>query len=102
LTQPAEASLKSYSLAVHDAVHRLLARSGSRLILVSLHDLLCDTNQPNVPGTVDQYPNWALRYTAQIPEILTNIVVQFILRQVRTERNGHSVGGLPPRQDSPQ
>lgn len=32
----------------------------SRLKLVSPYDVLAEPCQPNLPGTVDQYPNWRL------------------------------------------
>jgi len=43
------------------AMHRLLARSPCRFLLASPYDVLGETRQPNLPGTVDQYPNWRLR-----------------------------------------
>ncbi|KLO26731.1 4-alpha-glucanotransferase [Mycolicibacter heraklionensis] len=43
-----------------DALHRFLAATPSRLKLVSPYDVLAEPCQPNLPGTVDQYPNWRL------------------------------------------
>ncbi|KAF0117573.1 MAG: malQ [Rhodospirillaceae bacterium] len=40
------------------AVHRYLAKSTSHFMLVNLDDLLLETTQLNLPGTVDEYPNW--------------------------------------------
>ncbi|MBX7057042.1 MAG: 4-alpha-glucanotransferase [Leptospirales bacterium] len=48
----------------------LLARSSSELRLISLHDLLCEALQPNLPGTVDQYPNWKMRYSSSAADAL--------------------------------
>ncbi len=42
------------------AMHALLARTRSRLALVSPYDVVAETRQPNLPGTVDEYPNWRL------------------------------------------
>jgi 4-alpha-glucanotransferase len=42
------------------ALHLLLARSPSRLVLAALGDAVGDARQPNLPGTVDEYPNWRL------------------------------------------
>ena len=42
------------------AMHALLARSRSRLVLISPYDVIGEVRQPNLPGTVDQYPNWRL------------------------------------------
>lgn len=46
-----------------EAVHRFLARTSSRVVLASLDDWVGERAQVNVPGTVDEYPNW-LRKTA--------------------------------------
>ncbi|MDN5750412.1 MAG: 4-alpha-glucanotransferase [Pseudonocardia sp.] len=42
------------------AMHALLASTRSRLALVSPYDVIGETRQPNLPGTVDEYPNWRL------------------------------------------
>ncbi len=73
--------IRDYDLsAVTAAAHRLLARSGAELALASLHDLLLDLRQPNLPGTVDEYPNWALRYAENVEDILVNARVLESLR----------------------
>jgi 4-alpha-glucanotransferase len=42
------------------AMHKFLASTPSRLKLVSPYDVVAETRQPNLPGTVDEYPNWRL------------------------------------------
>jgi 4-alpha-glucanotransferase len=42
------------------AMHAVLAEAPSRLVLAALGDAVGDLRQPNLPGTVDQYPNWRL------------------------------------------
>ncbi|GGM49679.1 4-alpha-glucanotransferase [Longimycelium tulufanense] len=42
------------------AMHRFLTRTPCRLLLASPYDVLGETRQPNLPGTVDEYPNWRL------------------------------------------
>lgn len=46
--------------AIITAMHRLLAATPSRLKLISPYDVLGETRQPNLPGTIDEYPNWRL------------------------------------------
>ena len=41
-------------------MHRFLASTPSRLKLISPHDVVGETRQPNLPGTIDEYPNWRL------------------------------------------
>ena len=43
---------------ISTALHAALAASPARLIAASLYDVLGETRQPNLPGTVDEYPNW--------------------------------------------
>jgi 4-alpha-glucanotransferase len=42
------------------AIHALLARTPCRLLLASPYDVVGEVRQPNLPGTVDEYPNWRL------------------------------------------
>ena len=55
--------LRYYGIEDHDlfAVAGFLARTKSRLLTISLEDLLGVIDQPNVPGTVDEHPNWRQR-----------------------------------------
>jgi 4-alpha-glucanotransferase len=42
------------------AMHAALVASPSRLVLAAFGDAVGDLRQPNLPGTVDEYPNWRL------------------------------------------
>jgi 4-alpha-glucanotransferase len=42
------------------AVHRYLVGTPSRYVLAAPGDAVGDLRQPNLPGTVDEYPNWRL------------------------------------------
>ena len=42
------------------AMHAALAASPCRVVLAALGDAVGDLRQPNLPGTVDEYPNWRL------------------------------------------
>jgi 4-alpha-glucanotransferase len=39
-------------------MHRTLARAGSALVAVQVEDVLGMADQTNLPGTIDEYPNW--------------------------------------------
>ncbi len=45
-------------------IHEFLARVSSSIVLVSPYDVLGDLRQPNLPGTLDEYPNWRLPLAA--------------------------------------
>ena len=46
-----------------------LARTRSRLLAISLEDLLGVIDQPNIPGTVNEHPNWRQRLPVALDEI---------------------------------
>jgi len=50
-------------------VLRFLSKTPSRLLAVALDDLLAVVDQPNVPGTIDQHPNWRRRLPSTLDEI---------------------------------
>jgi 4-alpha-glucanotransferase len=68
------------------AVYRLLARSDGRILMVSLEDLAGETEQPNLPGTVDTHPNWRRRMPDDAATILDTALARAILTAVRSER----------------
>lgn len=59
--------------AMEMAAHLFLSRASSRIVLASLHDVLDDPSQPNLPGTVREYPNWTLRYEKGVEEIVADV-----------------------------
>ena len=42
------------------ATHRFAARTPAVLVAAAVRDAVGDRRQPNLPGTVDEYPNWRL------------------------------------------
>jgi 4-alpha-glucanotransferase len=50
-------------------VHRALAASPAAMIAVQLDDVLGCVEAQNLPGTVDEHPNWQRRYGPDIDEI---------------------------------
>jgi 4-alpha-glucanotransferase len=57
------------------AVVKFLAQTRSRLLAISLEDLLGVIDQPNIPGTVDEHPNWRRRLPLELDEIVAAIDV---------------------------
>ena len=68
------------------AMHALLARSRSRLVLVSPYDVIGEGRQPNLPGTVDQYPNWRLPLPASLAELRDDPRVRVVVDELRIAR----------------
>ncbi len=67
--------LRHHGIDSHDlyAMVKFLSRTRSRLLAVSLEDLLGVTDQPNIPGTVNEHPNWRQRLPIALGEIAVAI-----------------------------
>jgi 4-alpha-glucanotransferase len=72
------ADLDPAPAAIVIAVHRHLARTPSRLFAVRLEDLAGERAPVNLPGTVDEYPNWRRKLSIA----LENLPGQPLWRQV--------------------
>lgn len=53
-----------------EAALRHIGRAGSRLAIAPLEDLLALEEQPNLPGTITEHPNWRRRMTAPLEDLL--------------------------------
>lgn len=51
------------------AMHALLGRTSCQLVLVSPYDVVGELRQPNLPGTVDEYPNWRLPLSVTLEQL---------------------------------
>ncbi|MCP3802858.1 4-alpha-glucanotransferase [Allokutzneria sp. A3M-2-11 16] len=51
------------------ALHGLLVHSPCRVLLISPYDLVGEVRQPNLPGTVTEYPNWKLPLPLTLPSL---------------------------------
>jgi 4-alpha-glucanotransferase len=60
LLPPTDSGSEPDEAAIIAAMHRLLAATPSRLKLVSPYDVVAEPRQPNLPGTIDDYPNWRI------------------------------------------
>jgi len=56
--------------AAVDAAVRFVAKSASSLALIPIEDVLGLAEQPNLPGTIDEHPNWRRRLGAPASTIL--------------------------------
>jgi 4-alpha-glucanotransferase len=80
--------LRHHAINRHDlyAVAGFLARTHSRLLAISLEDLLGVVDQPNIPGTVNEHPNWRQRLPVAIDRIAEAIDVA-ALKAATSERS---------------
>ncbi|SMF57415.1 4-alpha-glucanotransferase [Tistlia consotensis] len=84
---PADGRLSgSAAEALSAAVHRHLARAPSRLFAVRLEDLAGERQAVNVPGTVEEHPNWRRRLGLTLEELPQSRLFQAVVRGVAGER----------------
>ncbi len=69
-------------------MHRMLARSPAALVLVQLDDLVGAVEQANLPGTVDEHPNWRRRCPLSVETVAGDPFARALLAALRAERPG--------------
>ncbi|PJZ05309.1 4-alpha-glucanotransferase [Pantoea rodasii] len=72
--------------ALNVAMHRFLARTESALLGLQPEDWLGMTSPVNVPGTVDEYPNWRRKLSVTLEEMFANKAVKQVLKAVSDGR----------------
>jgi 4-alpha-glucanotransferase len=76
--------------ALNLAMHKFLAATGSALLGLQPEDWIGMTTPVNVPGTVDQYPNWRRKLTQPLETIFADKAVMKLLKAVSQTRKGES------------
>jgi 4-alpha-glucanotransferase len=71
--------------AIIVAMHQLLAATPSRLKLISPYDVVAEVRQPNLPGTIDEYPNWRLPLPETLEQLREDPRVARITAAYRTD-----------------
>ncbi len=74
----------SFQLAL--AVYRYLARTPSRLLLVQLEDVLGVIDQANLPGTVDEHPNWRRKLPTTVAGLAADARIRALADAIGSER----------------
>ena len=52
-----------------DCIHQYLARSPAWMVLTNLEDMIGTRLQTNLPGTVDQHPNWCRKLSVTVEDL---------------------------------
>jgi len=68
------------------ALHALIAVAASRLVLSSPADAVGQLQQPNLPGTVEQYPNWRIRLPVDLDGFFSDDGVRAAVAPLRAAR----------------
>ncbi len=72
---------------VVDAALRHVARAACRFVLLPLEDVLAREQQPNLPGTMDEHPNWRRRLPGPAASLLDTPETTARLAGFRTARD---------------
>ena len=71
---------------VVDAALAFVARTGSPLAMLPLEDVLGQVEQPNLPGTIDEHPNWRRRLPCAVGEVFDEPAAAARLGRIAAER----------------
>jgi 4-alpha-glucanotransferase len=77
---------EAFDDAVAAGIHRLVARSPCRLVAAQMEDLLGLVEQPNIPGTVHEHPNWRRKLPMPIEELENTPILRAVVRAISEER----------------
>ncbi|MEQ1794767.1 MAG: 4-alpha-glucanotransferase [Nitrospira sp.] len=81
---PAQSPMMTTELMT--AFHLYLARTPSWVVLANIEDVLSERAQTNVPGTVDQHPNWSRKLSRTVDEIVRDSRFKILASQLRSAR----------------
>jgi len=68
LTAAVAAATGHQQISFEDVV-TFLAATPTRLVSIAIDDVLGVTDQVNIPGTVDQHPNWRRRWPVPLEQV---------------------------------
>ena len=69
------------------AIHIFLARTPAWLVLANVEDVIGTRLQTNVPGTVDQHPNWRRKLTLTVEELIRDDRFAQLAAELRSMRS---------------
>jgi 4-alpha-glucanotransferase len=59
----------TFTLALTAAINRYLGRTASDIALIQLEDALGEFEQANLPGTIDEHPNWRRKLGKSVDQL---------------------------------
>jgi 4-alpha-glucanotransferase len=82
---PALTPVMTWELA--HAIHRYLAQTPAWMVLANLEDVIGLRAQTNVPGTVDQHPNWRRKLNVTVEDLTQDSRFTQLAAQLRSARS---------------
>ena len=91
------ASSPEMTPALARALHVYLARSPAKVVMVQPEDIVGETRQANLPGTVDEYPNWRRKLALDWDDIAKDTRARALFAALRDTRGpGTFTRAVPP------
>lgn len=69
------------------AIHRYLAHTPAWMVLANIEDVIGLRGQTNVPGTVDQHPNWRRKLNVTVEDLTKDSRFTQLAAQLRSARS---------------
>ncbi|MBH0177567.1 MAG: 4-alpha-glucanotransferase [Nitrospira sp.] len=70
-----------------DAIHQYLARTPAWMVLANIEDMIGLCTQTNVPGTVDQHPNWQRKLNVMVEDLAQDSRFTQLAARLRSTRS---------------
>lgn len=81
----------SDSQAIFEVLTGMLADSSARLLLINLDDLLGSIEPQNIPGTIDEYPNWRSKQAIGLDQLSERADILDFLHQIAHRRHASAL-----------
>jgi 4-alpha-glucanotransferase len=75
-----------FDWALTEASYLYLAETPSLLMLVQAEDVLEELEAPNLPGTIDEHPNWRRRLSATVAALLAEPRLHILAAKLTSKR----------------
>ncbi|WP_035690694.1 4-alpha-glucanotransferase [Azospirillum halopraeferens] len=85
---PTEEGNQPFTPELAEAVHRHLGRTPGQIVMMQIEDALGESEQPNLPGTIDQHPNWRRRLPVPLEAMAGHDGVKAVAAAIAAGREG--------------
>jgi 4-alpha-glucanotransferase/(1->4)-alpha-D-glucan 1-alpha-D-glucosylmutase len=85
--------------ALARAVHVYLARGPSKIVTFQLEDTIGESQQANLPGTTDAYPNWRRKIALDVEHLVKDARIRALFEALHEARGSGRVTSQPRRTD---
>jgi (1->4)-alpha-D-glucan 1-alpha-D-glucosylmutase len=91
---PYHAARGEWSPELGLALQRYLARSPAKILLIAMEDVFEQLDQVNLPGTVDELPNWRRKLVRDLEDWAQDPAVRALIDRLSAERPPTAPGAV--------